>query len=374
MSSFEYLERSSLEEMGRVRTQVDRWFYEYPETNQTGISARLLAGNVSFSSTVFELQIHSMLKGAGHEILSVEPSLPHTPKTPDFYVKSPCGVKYYLELTEARDQTVDQARSTQLQGIIAARLDSINSSEFFLNIRWCGEVTRLDGIRRQIGLVRHWLAGFDYATERARGTSPTTRVSNPPSMSVDTEHYKFDLSLHPRDRPKNAPETWLGGQSFEARWVSAGQALKSSVEKKATRYGELERPYVIAVNVHDFAISRDTEMEAFYGSLALVIQRSSETGEPTVKREEFGGEGCFLRWGNPINTRVSGVLVFRALSMYGARGRPACLYLHPTAQHPVTFDYGYNTCSLVQGNRIERTVGQTVNSSLGLSDTWPDAT
>lgn len=334
---------------------------------------RLRSGDdVNFSSAAFELMVHSMITRAGHVVLSVEPDLQHTTKSPDFHVRAPDGTEYFLELTEARDQAVSERRSQRLQDLIAHRLGSIRSQEFFINIHWRGEVTALDDIRAEMVRIQEWVDGLDYATERARREEPMDRLDRRPRLSVSTTHYNFELSASPRRVPKSDPETCLGMQSFGAKWASSSNALKQSITKKASRYGKLGQPYLIAVNVHDFAIDQDGEMEALFGPLQVVLQIDHSTGEDRVVRTQFSGEGCFLRHGQPTNTRVSGVIIFRSLSALGAGNRSACLYHHPSAQFPVPFSYGEATFRIDDLGCPTRADGASMNHMLGLSEGWPE--
>jgi hypothetical protein len=81
--------------------------------------------------------------------------------------------------------------------------------------------------------------------------------------------------------------------------------LKKSVDSKATKYGDLDRPFVIAVNAK-WGTGRDVVAKALFGS------------------KEFCDESDGV-WNTTRNTRLSGVLVTTVVP-WSIHCAPLCLY------------------------------------------------
>ena len=221
--------------------------------------------------------------------------------------------------------------------------------------------------------VGSWLRSLDYDRERQSGMSIASAWHQRPSIKVTEANYAFELTAYPRNSRKNADAPCLGVQSFGVQNSTSEGALKSSVASKASRYGNLETPYFVAVNVHDFALSEDSELGAFYGPLKFVVEQNPQTGEERNSRWEYNGSGCFFHNKKAINTRVSGVWVFKHLTPFGSGQRSSCLYYHPAAQFPMNLTVGAGVCRAHPDGVIEHQPGPPANSLLGLDNQWPEA-
>jgi hypothetical protein len=366
-SSFEYLERSNRPELIRAREVIEAWWIAFPEDHRDVLLTRLRDTNPrTHDAAMFELLVCAMLQAQGHNILEVEPSVDGTERSPDFLVQQPSGEEYFLELTEARNQDEAALRTDGFQKDIAERLSGLNSEEFILHVKWKGEIQSLQGIRETISKVGAWLQDLDY--EALRREAEIWR--NRPKLLVKKDNYEFEVSATPRTHRVAGP--CLGTQSFGVRAATSWLSFKRNVERKAGRYGRLDRPYVVAVNIHDFAVDTDSELSALYGPLQCVFQMDRETGEELYSRFEFSGDGCFIHRGRPVNTRVSSVWVFRKLTALGGSGRKSCIYEHPFAACPIRLEIDADRCDLdTDAGEFRPFEGQSMNSLLGLSDEWP---
>jgi len=104
--------------------------------------------------------------------------------------------------------------------------------------------------------------------------------------------------------------------------------IKKAVKVKASRYGTLNRPYIIAVGVEDSMLDHDSMMDALFGSVSYQVSRT--TGETTSFREANGilvdPHQRRYRY-----SRVSGVWVFAGPRCDTIVGVTPVLFLHPVA-------------------------------------------
>ncbi len=111
--------------------------------------------------------------------------------------------------------------------------------------------------------------------------------------------------------------------------------IVSALRRKATRYGELDRPYVVAVLVDRVFADEEDVAEALFAKVQLALDGESQllSGEPM--REP---QGLWRRGNTPRNTRVSAVLSAIHLSSHVvARSMPR-LWHNPWARRPIEVD------------------------------------
>lgn len=370
-TAFEYLEGSTRQVMSDVRSMVSQWWANFPAAEQENIKKRLKSDDVSFSSAIFELLVHQTLVSAGHTVVAVEPEIAGTSKRPDFKMRDPKGQEYILELTEARDQSADNAASLKRRQEIQDRISEIGSGDFFVDVWWFEEPASLDKIGNKIKEIRTWLHGLDYQREMDRGISISTPRAQRPSHRVWADNYKFELTAYPRNLRKEAKSPCLGMNTDGVKASTSEESLKASIKTNASRYGELGIPYFIAINIHDFAIDVDSEVGALFGPLNLCILTDKNTGKMIKKYWEYSGDGQFIRKGKPKNTRVTGVWIFRNLSLFGGNNRKSCVYYHPHAKFPMELDVEAEAFRAANDGSFERSTGKSMNELLGLDPNWP---
>src|SRR5258706_4304229 len=96
--AFAYLNRSGRAEAERVRRLVDNWLDHYPAAHRDALVARFRSTiDDQHRSAFFELFLHELMLTRGHKVLAIEPTLAHTPRSPDYLVESSAGSLFYLE-------------------------------------------------------------------------------------------------------------------------------------------------------------------------------------------------------------------------------------------------------------------------------------
>jgi hypothetical protein len=115
--------------------------------------------------------------------------------------------------------------------------------------------------------------------------------------------------------------------------VNLSDNIRASSKGKTSRYGELSIPYILALNVLDFAFDAEDIAEALFGDETVTY--NFETGEGFPGRKPngvwFGPEGF-------QNRRMSGVCVFRYLIPDKVGDVEPVLWHHPRANQPLPPD------------------------------------
>jgi hypothetical protein len=172
-----------------------------------------------------------------------------------------------------------------------------------------------------------------------------------------------------RSRGSTAAKRSIGGRMFDASWVQPQLPIREAVIGKATRYGDLDLPYVVAVNAMSDYAEEENAIDALFGSLAIIVRRigAGYEDEPTrVPNGAWNGRG------GPINTRVSAVLSTERLTPWSVGQRQARLIVNPWAQKPIP-DLGLGVDVLrLQADVLRRFPGNDFRTLFGLPEGWPE--
>jgi len=279
---YEYLNRSKRPEAERIRSLLEDWFSRYPK-KQNDFLLRF-KGN-EHDSAFFELYLHEILLRQGFSC-QVHPKIEGCDTHPEFLV-SGRGLDFYVEATIPdlpQDDAINQRLCDEL-------IDELNKtpSEYYLDVDF-------EGLLRN----RPSLKGLKTTLENGK---PGER------FELEGDGAKIVITIKYKKETKDEASVLTVGHG--AYFGSPGAIiLRKAIGKKATRYGELKMPYLIAINVkgsilHDIEVSN-----ALFGDLCVRI--NPKTGESIPGRDRRTAKLLSPK-GDPQNTRVSGIILLNSL-------------------------------------------------------------
>ncbi|MDI6759315.1 MAG: hypothetical protein QMD05_00670 [Candidatus Brocadiaceae bacterium] len=157
---------------------------------------------------------------------------------------------------------------------------------------------------------------------------------------------------------------------YGAYWGSPGATIiRKAIDKKATKYGKLGRPYLIAVNVKDF-ITDHCLLNALFGDLCVTINPKS--GEGSSKRD-FHTAKLLSPKGHRQNTRVSEIIVLPRLVPWGIAQITPVLWHNPWAKCPFPPELWQLPQQMPNKSEgvYEKKDGKTISDLLSLPPNWP---
>lgn len=357
-TAFGYLSRSTRPEAARVRELIEDWISRYPEQDRPALVARLrLRIDDAHQSAFFELALHELLLATGHVIVAIEPKLEHTTYSPDFLVQAPDGSRFYLEAVVA---TAKSAADKRLNMAIAA-IERVESPAHFLDLHIEGKPTEPIRGRQLRGALAAWIADLPDSDE----------AKNVPPFVYETFGAKFTIEApfckNRRDRPDDRA---IGVRSLEPYWGTPGDRIRESVDKKASKYGELDAPYVVAVNATGEYQSEEDATDALLGSPCVIIRQFDDG-----RRETKGGrnpDGVWWGKNGPRNTGLSAVLFTKRLSPWSVELRRTLLIRSPWAARPLAaVPLQVDELNPVEGKFV-KTDGSALGAIFGLHHGWPE--
>lgn len=354
---FDYLNASGRPEAAAVRALVDRWLADYPATHQPEIIRRLRSrDDVLHRSSLFELMLHALLLQQGFTIIEIEPVLPNG-KAPDFLVEAPDGKRFYLEATLASGMDNVAAGGDRRMREALQAIDEVRSPDFFLHLHTRGTPTRPMAVGRLRRAVQRFVDGLDY----------DQAIANEEVLVFQHEEHGAKFTIQPV--PKNlrrADGRAVGGRMLPGGIIHPEVAIKSAVEGKAGRYGDIDLPLVIAVNALEEFAKIDDAIDALFGTTSVVVR---EGQEPQPIRN---ADGAWRGPAGPVYTRSSAVLFVERLSAWSVGQRSLHLIVNPWARNPIgDIPLGVEVREVIDG-RLQTRAGLSLREIFDLPEGWPE--
>lgn len=359
---YQFLDRCSISGLEEVRQTLNNWFNNYPSKERKELKQRFIT---EFSSAFFELFLHELFFQIGFDVV-VHPDLPGTSKKPDFLVWKG-GLEFYVEAREAKDLSDDNKSIKNNYNHFYDLLNQIDSPNFFLFIKELNiKSLALPSISKVKKHLEIEMNSRDPDVIK-KNIESIGSIKNADSITYEDEKVKITIALIPRTMTRG--ETGLraiGVYPIESTWGDTDGAIKSVIKKKATKYGELDKPYLICVNSTGLLTDDYSIQNALFGSLKLSISTNPENLDEKWFREK---NGIFMGPKGPQFTRVSGVLI---TSVYVSNLHVVNyqIYKHPFAKRPINIENVGLSINYVLKNELKNVPGKRIQEILGIPTTW----
>ncbi len=369
VSQFEYLNRSSRDEAARVRDLLEDLFSRYPTDAQEALRPRLRsADDNQHLAAVFELVLHELLLRGGCQILAVEPSIAGTERSPDFLAQTEAGERFYLEATLATGRSRQQEGADRRLREALQAIDSVLSPDFFLDVHMTGTPAAPISGRSLGRRLEAWLQTLEYEQICAQWSNQT---SVRPLFAYEQHGVNFRITVIPRQQTRGTTERGhaIAGRMLAPLSVQPQEAIRTAVLSKAGRYGELDAPYIIAVNALSTYAHEDDATDALFGTEIVSVRHNAEGFEERVCRK---ADGVWYGPRGSTNTRVSAVLFTERLKPWSLAQRKAQLFVNPWARRPIATSPLTIDVREVREERLHRTTGRSIAELLDLWEGWPE--
>lgn len=371
-STFLWMNRSAAEDVARVRETLESWFERYPEEDRADLRARLRStDDVQHEAAAFELLLHEVLRGLGCDV-AVHPETPTAAAgRPDFLAEPPEGQSFYLEATLVTGKSDEVRGAEQRKANVYDLLEDLESQDVFLAMKERG----VPATSPPTGRMRSFLE------ERMRELDPDEVAAVLEKEGRDAlprwnfELRGWELEFHPIPKSPAArgpgdPTLGIRGPA-EVRRLDPAGPIRGGVLDKAGGYGELRRPFVVAVaDVRPFGRWRGVQ-EALFGEVATVVPML-DSGEPGEARAERIGNGVWYRGDRAGATGVSAVLACLRLRPWSVPGAPVRVYHNPWADRPLQAGLeALPSVRVIDDGRLEVEEGEGLGGPAGLAGDWP---
>ncbi len=369
---FPYMNRTARKEFEEVRKILEVWFSHYPAPEQAELKSRFRSNiNRQHQSAFFELLLHEILVRLDCTVIP-HPSVPSTNKTPDFFVKPLVDNPFYIEAVlasnESDEEVAAQARINSVYDVVTRKVDSSN---FFLWIDVEGSPKSPPPANKIASFLNVRLKTLD--PDQISILYETNGLDS--FITWRYEHDGWVINFRPipkKPEARNKKGTRpIGLKSTDFHSADHRTPIREAINKKSGRYGALDHPYVVAVNILESVDEIDI-MEALFGKEQFIIsfpKNSSITLNDTQMTRVL--DGVWTSYSGPKNTRVSAVLLGIRLSPWNMSSENIRLYHNPWAEKPLTSVLTRLPQAVAMSNHMEKLQGESISSILGLPVSWP---
>lgn len=374
---FEYVNLSARPAFIAIRRLLEDWFSRYPDSPESGkrdIRNRFRDRNdQNHTGAFFELFLNELFRRLGYTLIP-HPDIPGVPTHPDFLVQRDGRSCFYLEATVPESRQVKGSDLKRLNQVHDA-LQKVQSPDYFLDISHFGYPTTVASVKPLLRKIERWLRELDYQ-EILRACSDGDLFALP----VFTGNVGgMEISVRPL--PKS--EATRGKEGVDpvgvfgeaaAHVVDTTSAIREAAKAKRKRYGRLNLPYVVAINVLEkFIRMRSVEnvVDAVFGREAV---RHTSYLDGSEKMEEVRiRDGLWINERGPTNQSISAVLVFLGMWPWNLADIESVLVQNPFADYPLKESLPLKKIvgDRTTGKLDEIAAARSIGDVLGLSTPWP---
>lgn len=358
-NTFDFFDRSDSVKGEVIREVLNRWFENYPMDEKAEFKKRF---RKEFSSSLYELFIHELFSKQGFTLES-HPKLENSSKRPDFLAKGN-GIEFYIEVKEATDKTdVERAlenKTNQIYDIV----NQTDSRNFWLQIEKINFKTDKQPSAKKV--VRYLESKLpEYNPDMVLENLNTLGINGIPFIPFEDENLSMIIKLMPKSKDIRGKEGLRPIAIFPSEGFIGGadDSIKSALSKKATRYGELDKPFLICINSKSFRGTDNYDvMDALFGSTSISYSTDPNNRDNQIER---GKNGFFKDSSGPKYTKVSAVMINRLILGHVKEGK-YWFVKHPFAQNELNFDKFEIAKIFVDKNKIISKDGKNIREILDL--------
>lgn len=368
-SSYQFLDRSSRPEIERVRSYLTDAIRRYPASDRAELISRLRSGNEQhFRSSTFELFLHEGLVRLGYQVSCHPDPGTGSTKRPDFLVSHSAGEEFFLEAVLASEEDGSYPAAEAMKEATLGRLDAAPHQGFMLDISSEGDPCTQPSSKDLIRCVHRWLDTLDPQTLREHLVVVGFHAM--PSMIWIHEDWELTIRAIPLSEERRGRSSRLIGMSGSgARIINTWEPLRRAVKKKATRYGNVTKPYVVAVNADVFHLDEIDEVQALYGEEYYSVKMTGGQGAGEMHRRP---NGAWYGPNGPENCRISAVWFFNNLGPYTLAKCKNTLYVNPWANFPPPTRLQGMPTKKIEDERLVSIPGTDLATLYELPSHWPE--
>ena len=367
---FDYLNRSDRLECEVIRNLLEKWFKYFPFEGQNDLRKRFRSkDDRHYVAAFFELYLHELLSKSGFSV-KIHPTISNSEKHPDFKVLKNGKPLFYLEATlDALSDTNTSAKARENQ--VYDTLNKMNSPNFFIGV----EVNKSPKTPPSGANMRTFLK------EKLSNLNPVVIAKQfeqggkkaLPHWNMDQDGWQITFFPIPKNEARGKPGVRpIGIRMQGVHWLIPHVGIRKSIQGKASKYGEPDLPYIIAINVIDeFGVDDIDICNALFGEEQITV---TPYDNGSIKRI-YGrkSNGAWYGPNGPINQKVSAMFLTVNLFPNNIAERKPFLWHNPWANRTLDSDIlpFFQWIIDLNNNRLIKKNGKKSWQLLGVYPNWP---
>ena len=363
-STFSFLSRSNRPAAASVRSALEDWFSHYPDDHKRELAVRFQS---DFNSAFHELWLHELLKKCNYRIEVHPESTHHRTSRIDFKAIDPESGKLYLEAAGVTDESDEERAYDRLLGLFLDHINKMHIPDYFIRFVEIRNPNRLQpSAKRLENFISKCIDSIEY--EDVLRLSELGAIDDLPVWQYKQDDLEIEFGVIPVSRANRSrlDHQVVGVYPGSFRWGNATIALRRKIAKKATKYGRLDAPFIVAVNcLSKWGTEQIDEIQALYGTEEFLVDVHRHAIQPRRKPD-----GVWRGLKGPKNRTVSGVL-FTQIGPWNLPLARVCLYLNPWAFHPYDGPLARLPRAVPANGELKCLPGSSVAEIFNLPEGWP---
>ncbi|MGB9835032.1 MAG: hypothetical protein ACPLPW_08725 [bacterium] len=370
--SFVYLNRSARPEFQRTRNLLEEWFQHFPSQAKRDFRERFRSEDDHHHyAAFFELYLFELFSRCGFSV-EIHPEMDTKRTHPDFKVFKDGNPLFYLEAALAGISKEKKSAQKRKNKIIDAINKKIQSPNFFIGL----EIHNISTQDPPKGVLCRFLE------EKISNLDPDLiaeqfdkfELKGLPKWNWECggwriTFYPIPKKVEARGKPGKRP---IGCIHSGLHLVTPQIGIREAIKDKNSKYGELDLPFMVALNVLDEFKPDNIDIgNALFGEeIVTIIFRGNELIDQRPGRKP---NGAWFGPKGPYNTRISAALIAVNLLPWNIARVTPVLWQNPWASRPLSPELLPFPKFLVgEDNHLEEFKGKNGWELLGLDPNWPE--
>lgn len=351
--AYDYYNRSSRVDIGKIRLQIEQWFQAYPEIEKEDLKNTF---KNNFDAGFFELFLYTLFYRMGYK-LTIHPAVPNSKKTPDFLL-SGFGHEFYLEAKVSYYESEVERSSAKRLNSLYEMLDKADIKDFFIYLKFVEEKRKKQPSGKKIKqAIEARINSYDveYLYEKMNNGE----IDYPIYDIYEDDDIYIEYGPIPKS-PEGlgkAAERAIGVYGEQVKILENVDSLRRSLKMKSKRYSLLDKPYLIAINAIDMiALDANDVLDCLTGTTCFNPELINETGQI----QEFRKHDGFFTGQNDKgqNKNVSAAFITK-ITPWNWRDANYWIHENQKARHPISLRESSLITRFIDGSTIYRTNGQS---------------
>lgn len=365
-SSYHFLNRVARPQWALVRELIEDWFSEYPAVAQADMRGRLQ--NDDYTQHIgawWELYTYKLFRCLDYRV-AIHPMLASTSRQPDFLVTRGEDSMYVECVVFLSSLGPVRGGGSGERAWIFKATNQSSDPNFMVDIEIRRSAAHRPKARDIVRPLEKWLSSLDpdeVIEQIAAGMGVPQLVLTPGDWIID-------YGAWPVTPEHRAEKGRLIGMYPMTGGFTGGEVVhyREIVSRKGGRYGQPDKPLVVAVlNTAGF-FDQNEIAEALFGSGVFEYIPGQDAFVKTVRRRD----GYWRQGPPPRGARVSAILDGENVYPWRVSDHLPKLWINPWADKPVTAALPFATLTAHDtGEVYQRESGTSAATVFGLSADWP---
>jgi hypothetical protein len=341
-STFAFYNRIAEPYFDRERALLEEWVAGLLPTLRERVISDLRSGNDSkWTSGWFEMYLDRLFRGLDFSVI-YEPEVAGSVRRPDFLVMDGDGASAYVEARAVFGPSGPEQRRRQIEEAVSR----VAHPRLSVWVEWDEEgpnSPRVGALQRQL---QEWLDSLD--VEELEALLPVRRQQDLPAFVWSNGGWRlvFTPWVKSTTNEKTTRLPTLVGSIFGMTLSRDRDAIQRAMKRKASRYGRLDRPLVVALLCNHVFVDDEDVVNALYGSTGVRITMTGAgeiIGQEPVRNRDGLWRGPLPR---PSHTTMSALMLCRQLFPASILSSKPKIWLHPEPRHALGVKLPFPSVSL----------------------------